>query len=113
MESGGFRSAGIRRRYEKRHRRGGRWLLLTILVVSVGILFGIARRLGGLIGVVLAVLGLVAILKALLFACGKASDVLFDWWSRQPTWVCRPAAAALFLFGCLMQAVLRWGSATP
>ena len=52
-----FRPAGIRRRFEKRYRKGARLLLLTILAISAGILFAAGRRMGGVWGTVLAVLG--------------------------------------------------------
>jgi len=108
-----FRPAGIRRRFEKRYRKGARWLLLTVLIVSAGILFAVARQLGGLLGILLAILGSVALLKGLLFARGKVSDVVLDWWGAQPTWVYRVAAACLFVLGLLMQAVLKWGAGDP
>ena len=108
-----FRPAGIRRRFEKRYRKGARWLLLTVLFVSAGILFAAGRSLGGVWGLLLALLAVVAVLKALLFVRGKVSDTVLDWWLRQPTWVYRVSAAGLFVLGCLMQLLLSAAKATP
>ncbi len=104
-----FRPGGIRRRFEKRYRKGGRLLLLTVLAISAGILFAVGRRMGGVWGTVLAVLGVIAVLKALVFVRGRVSESVLDWWNRQPVWVYRVSAASLFLLGCLMQVVLRAG----
>ena len=108
-----FRPAGIRRRFEKRYRKGARWLLLTVLVVSAGILLAAGRQLGGFWGTLLAILGVIAVLKALLFVRGRASETVLDWWSRQPDWVYRVSAASLCVLGCLMQVILRASKAIP
>lgn len=108
-----LRPGGIRRRFEKRYRRGARWLLLTTLVVCAGIMFVVSGQLGGLWGTLLAVFGLIAILKALLFVRGKVSETILEWWSRQPVWVYRLSAAGLFVLGCLMQVILKAGRAIP
>ena len=106
-----FRPAGIRRRFEKRYRKGARLLLLTILAISAGILFAAGRRMGGVWGTLLAVLGVMAVLKALVFVRGTVSESVLDWWNRQPIWVYRVSAASLFLLGCLMQVMLAWKNA--
>jgi len=106
-----FRPAALRKRFEKRFHRGARWLLLAVLFASAGILFAAGRQLGGIWGTLLAVMGVIAVLKALLFVRAKASDTILDWWGQQPVWVYRVSAAGLFLLGCLMQVLLRVGSA--
>ena len=103
-----FRPAGIRRRFEKRYRKGARWLLLSLLFFSAGALFSAGWELGGEWGILLAVLGAVAVLKALFFVQGKVSDTVLDWWSQQPVWVYRVFAAGLFVLGCLMQMILKY-----
>lgn len=104
-----FRPAGIRRRFEKKYRKGARGILLAVLLVTAGILFAVGRQLGGFWGILLAVIGVLAVLKGLLFVRGKVSETVLDWWSRQPVWVYRVSAAGLFVLGCLMQLILRIG----
>ncbi len=104
-----FRPAGIKRRFEKKYQKGARWMILSVLVASAGILFTCGRQIGGVWGTVLAILAVIAVLKALLFVRGKVSQNVLNWWSAQPTWVYRMAAAGLFVLGCLMQWVLRGG----
>jgi len=108
-----FRPAGIKRRFEKRYRKGARSLLLIVLFVTAGILIAAGRWLGGLWGLLLAALGIMAVLKALLFVRGKVSDTILDWWSRQPIWVYRASAAGLVVLGCLIQLILSIGNAAP
>ncbi len=108
-----FRPAGIKRRFEKRYRKGARSLLLVVLFVTAGVLIAAGRWLGGLWGLLLAVLGVIAVLKALLFVRGKVSDTVLDWWSRQPVWVYRASAAGLVVLGCLIQLILSIGNAAP
>ncbi len=102
-----FRPAGIRRRFEKGFRKKARWILLSVLFASAGILFGAGRQIGGWWGTLLAVLAVIAVLKGLVFARGKAADAVLGWWSVQPVWVYRASAACLFVLGCLMQWVLK------
>ena len=108
-----FRPAGIRRRFEKRYRKGARWLLLTVLIICAGILFAAGRQLGGFWGILLALLGVIAVLKGLLFARGKVSETVLEWWSRQPVWVYRVSATGLFVLGCLMQLILQMTKGAP
>ncbi len=102
-----FRPAGIRRRFEKRYRKYARWILLSVFLAVAGVVFSASRGLGGLTGTVLIVVACIALLKGLLFARGKVSDAILDWWSRQPDSVYRIAAAGLFVLGCLTQWLLR------
>ncbi len=101
-----FRPQGIRKRFEKKFRRTARWILLTILFATAGIVFSAGRQIGGLLGTLLAILGVIAILKGLLFARGQVSDRVLDWWGKQPDSVYRAAAAGLLVLGCLMQWLL-------
>ncbi len=106
-----FRPDGIRSRFSKRYRKSARWLLLIVLATSAGILFAAGRGIGGVLGTLLAVLGVIAVLKALVFLRGTVSESVLDWWNRQPIWVYRVSAASLFLLGCLMQVMLAWNNA--
>jgi hypothetical protein len=108
-----FRPAGIKRRFEKRYRKGARSVLFVALFVTAGILIAAGRWLGGLWGWLLAILGIIAVLKALLFVRGKVSDTVLDWWSQQPIWVYRVSAAVLFVLGCLIQLILGVGNSAP
>jgi hypothetical protein len=108
-----FRPAGIKRRFEKRYRKGARSILFAVLFVTAGILIAAGRWLGGLWGWLLAILGIIAVLKALLFVRGKVSDTVLDWWSQQPIWVYRVSAAVLFVLGCLIQLILSVGNSAP
>ena len=105
-----FRPASIRRRFEKRFRKSARWLLLTAFVVVAGLVFAGSRQIGGVIGVILAIVGCIALLKGLLLLHGRVSDRVLDTWSRQPDAVYRLAAADLFLLGCLVKWVLSFGA---
>jgi hypothetical protein len=96
-----FRPAGIRRRFEKRFRRTARWLLFTVFVVVAGLVFAGSRQIGGGVGIILAIVGCIALIKGLLLLHGRVSDRVLDTWSKQPDSVYRIAAAALFLLGCL------------
>jgi hypothetical protein len=102
-----FRPDGIRRRLAKGYRKSARWLLLTVLIFTAGVLMSAGRTMGGACGTLLAVLGVIAVLKAMLFLRGAASEKVLDWWNRQPTWVYRASAAGLFLLGCLIQVILK------
>ncbi len=101
-----FRPQGIRKRLEKKFRRTARWILFVVLFATAGIVFSAGRQIGGLLGTLLAILAVIAILKALLFARGQVSDRVLDWWGKQPDSVYRASAAALLALGCLMQWLL-------
>ncbi len=107
-----FRPAGIRGRFAKRFRKGMRWLLLAVFTFVAGVLFTTGWKMAGVWGTLLAVLGVISALKALVFLRGSASDSVLDWWNRQPNWVYRVSAASLFLLGCLMQMMLSAGTET-
>ncbi|MCH7870987.1 MAG: hypothetical protein IID33_04740 [Planctomycetes bacterium] len=79
-----FRPAGIRRRFERKYRRYARWTLLVIFFVVAGVVFSTGRSIGGFTGTVLIVVAVIALLKGLLFARGKVSDAVLDWWGNQP-----------------------------
>ena len=107
-----FRPAGIKLRFEKRYRKGARWLLLVVLFATAGVLFAVGRKLGGFAGTLLPLLACLAALKGLLFLRGKLSDTVLEWWCGQPTWVYRLAAVALFALGCLIQWILKFAPTT-
>ncbi len=102
-----FRPAGIRRRLERKYRRYARWMLLVIFFVVAGVVFSAGRSIGGFTGTVLIVVAVIALIKGLLFAQGKVSDKVLDWWGNQPTSVYRIAAASLVALGCLTQWIMR------
>ena len=105
-----FRPASIRRRFEKRFRKSARWLLMTVFVVVAGLVFAGGRQIGGVVGVILAIVGCIALLKGLLLLHGRVSDRILDTWSSQPDSVYRLVAAALVLLGCVVQWVLSFGA---
>ena len=98
-----FRPAGIRRRFEKRYRKYARWILLAVLFTVAGVIFSAGRSVGGVLGTVLTVVAVVALVKGSLFARGKVSDAVLDWWGRQTDSTYRMVAGGLVVLGCLMQ----------
>ena len=79
-----FRPAGIRRRFEKKYRRYARWALVVVFFAVAGVVFSAGRSIGGFTGKVLIVVAVIALIKGLLFARGKVSDAVLDWWGNQP-----------------------------
>ena len=108
-----FRPAGIRRRFEKKYRRYARWALLIVFFAVAGVVYSAGRSMGGFMGTVLIVVAVIALIKGLLFAQGKVSDKVLDWWGNQPISTYRVAAAGLFALGCLMQIVTRIAAVSP
>ena len=101
------RPAGIKRRFEKRYRGYARWILLVVFFAVAGVIFSAGRSVGGFTGTVLIVVACIALVKGLLFARGKVSETVLEWWANQPTSMYRAAAAALFVLGCLTQWIVR------
>ncbi len=81
-------------------------MLLVVFFAVAGVVFSAGRSIGGFTGTLLIVVSVIALLKGLLFAQGKVSDKVLDWWGNQPTWVYRIAAAALVALGCLTQWIM-------
>ena len=102
-----LRPAGIRRRFEKRYRKYARWILLSVFFAVAGVIFSAGRSVGGVLGGVLIVLAVVATVKGLLFAQGRVSNAVLDWWASRTDATYRLVAGGLFVLGCLMQWLAR------
>ena len=102
-----FRPKRIRKAFERNARRKMRWLLITAAFVLGGVIFQAGREVGGWIGTLLIVIGIIALIKGLMFFSKSACDKIFGWWSVQSDGVYRLAAVGLFIVGFLAQLLFR------
>lgn len=100
-----FRPRGMQKRLDGRLHRTSRRGLFVVLFVCGGVLFGAARDVGGLAGVVLFVIGIIAILKGLLLLRARAGEAILEWWRDRPLWFYRLAALGLVAAGILLDRV--------
>jgi hypothetical protein len=80
-------------------------VFFVALVVGAGALFSAAREVGGVHGVILFVLGVIALLKSLIFLRSTSTEAVLAWWSDRPLWFHRVAALALIGCGVLLNLV--------
>lgn len=102
-----FRPKRICKVFEKALRRKMRWIFVALTFVLGGVILGAGREIGGWVGALLIAIGIIGLLKGLLFLSGKATDTVFDWWARQADRVYRLAAVAMFILGFLAQLLFR------
>lgn len=100
-----LRPAGIQKRMKGRFKKTLGRIFFLALVIGAGALFSAATELGGISGVILFVLGVIALLKGLILLRGKTRDAVFEWWSDKPLWFYRVAAGALIACGVFLNLV--------
>ena len=100
-----LRPEGIKKRMRGKFRKTLGRIFFLALVVGAGALFSAAKDVGGVAGAILFVLGIVVLLKALIFLRSRARDAVFAWWADRPLWFYRVSAAALVACGVFLSYV--------
>jgi hypothetical protein len=98
-----LRPQGVKKRLGKQFRRTLRTVLFLVLVASGGLLISASKYLDGMMAAGVVVVGIVAIVKALLFVRSKSSDVVLSWWEERPLWVYRMAGVGVLLAGVALE----------
>ena len=74
-------------------------MLFILLFLCGGGLFTAARDVGGVLGVVLFVLGIIVLLKSLIFLRARTAEAVLAWWRDRPLWFYRVSALGMIAAG--------------
>ena len=103
-----LRPASGKRALRTKFVRTLRFLLAVVLWTIGGALIAAGRELPGIYGWIVPAVGILALLKGLLFVRRKALDKVLDWWEKQPDWMYRLAGGVFLILGV----ALNWMSGT-
>ncbi|OIO39220.1 MAG: hypothetical protein AUJ75_01645 [Candidatus Omnitrophica bacterium CG1_02_49_10] len=93
---------GIKRWFGKKINKALRKVFLALTLIVSGIFINASFRIEGIWSKVLLILGILGIVKGLIFLKGKSFEKIMKWWSDRPLWIWRLWAAFAVAFGIML-----------